>query len=143
MTTSVLAGTAQRSGGYEVDAWMDITLQPMMKLWQGLEGRPSPFFLSEEDAREAKGAYVGQSPYQFAQTLWRLAQVAPHPDASKDYRQGIREFVVDLPVRVAVGLCLANAQFGTGTVLQYFIPNWDRFLMATGRDYKFPAKRGW
>ena len=72
------------------DAWMDVELEAMTKVWQGLGGE-SNFFFSEEDAREARGAYVGTQPYEFAETLWRLAQVSP--SQKYGYRSAIVEFV--------------------------------------------------
>jgi hypothetical protein len=71
------AKQAQATGGYRADVWVTITLEAMTKVWQGVGGE-SNFFFSEEDAREAKGAYVGTRPYRFAETLWRLAQVQPN-----------------------------------------------------------------
>ncbi|MBW2396985.1 MAG: hypothetical protein JRG95_22275 [Deltaproteobacteria bacterium] len=49
------------------------------------------------------------------------------------------EFVVDLPVPAAVGVCLANSSLGSGTVLQYYIPHWENFVIATGRQHQFGA----
>jgi len=128
------AAIAQQNGGYSVDCWMTMTLEPMVKLWQGVGGR-SDFFLSEEDAREASGAYVGTKPYKFAQTLWRLAQV--EPSAKRGFREEIAEYVIDLPTAAAVGVCVANNGFGSGSVFQYYIPDWHGQLFATGRTYKF------
>ena len=111
----------------------------MMKLWQGIGGvKQTNFFVSEEDAREAKGAYVDTRPNRFAESLWRLAQV--EKDKDKGTRGKIMEFVVDFPTEAAVGLCLANPDFGAGAALQYFIPNWDRTLGATGRTFRFAEK---
>lgn len=133
---------AQARGGYRVDLWMDLTLEPMLKLWQGVGNieHPSYFFLSEEDAREAKGDYEGTKPFKFAQTLWRLAQVEPH--ATLSFRQEIEEFVVNLPVAAAIGVCTANHTLGSGSVFQYYIPNWDQDerIFRTGRRFKFDAK---
>jgi hypothetical protein len=64
MSISSLAASAQTSAGYAVDAWIDADLEAMTKVWQGEHGH-SNFFFSEEDAREARGAYVGSNPYQF------------------------------------------------------------------------------
>jgi len=116
---------------------MDVTLEPMTKLWQGVGGY-SEFFLSEEDAREARGAFENTKPYKFAETLWRLAQVEPNPTLG--YRQAIQEFVVDLPVKAAVGICLANRALGGGSVFQYFIPDWDKYIFRTSRTFRFGAK---
>src|SRR5690349_20366419 len=112
------AKQAQLTTGYRADLWIETTLEPMTKLWQGKGGK-SNFFLSEEDARDAKGAYVGTTPYRFAQTLWRLAQV--QPNATLGFRDTILEFVVDIETRVAMGVCQANTALGSGSVLQYYI----------------------
>jgi len=117
--------------------WLGIKLAPMMKLWQGVGGH-SNFFVSEEDAREAMGSYEGSQGFKFAETLWRLAQV--QPSLKRGFRQGLQEFVVDIPTAAAVGVCLANTSLGSGSVLQYYIPNWERSLMATGRKFEFNAK---
>ena len=137
MSISALAASAQSSSGYSVDSWMDLTLEPMTKLWQG-EGGESNFFFSEEDAREARGAYVGSNPYQFAETLWRLAQVSP--SAKYGYRTAILEYVVDIKVTAAVGICRANGGLGSGSVFQYYIPDWQKALFRTGRRYAFKNK---
>ncbi len=133
-----LAAAAQSSAGYLVDVWTNVTLEPMTKLWQGLEGPPAEFFFSEHDAYEAMGMYTDLKPHRFAETLWRLAQV--RPSASHGYRQGIREFVVDLPTPAAVGICSANGALGSGSVYQYFIPGWRSTVYMTGREYRFHAK---
>lgn len=137
MSISSQAEAAQSGSGYAVDIWMDMTLEPMTKLWQGVGGH-SNFFFSEEDAREAKGAYDGTKPYKFAETLWRLAQVQPSPTLS--YRQDIAEFVVDIPLVAAVGVCSANRALGSGSVFQYYIPGWESRMFTTGRVFKFSAK---
>ncbi len=137
MSISLQAAAAQRGSGYAVDTWIDLTIEPMTKLWQGVGGY-SDFFLSEQDAREARGAYEGSRAFKFAETLWRLAQV--QPSATLSYRQDIAEFVVDLPVQAAVGICTANPVLGSGSVFQYFIPNWGARVYATGRVFKFSAK---
>ena len=93
------AQTSQSSAGYGVDTWMAVRLPAMMKLWQGIGG-DSNFFVSEEDAREATGAYQGSEPYRFAETLWRFAQV--QPNAKHGFRGAIREFVVDIDTDAAV-----------------------------------------
>jgi hypothetical protein len=134
MSISSLAASAQSSSGYAVDAWMDVELEAMTKVWQG-EGGSSNFFFSEEDARDARGAYVGSSPFHFAQTLWRLAQVSP--SAKYGYRTAIVEYVVDIRVAAAVGICRANGGLGSGSVYQYFIPDWDKSLFRTGRRHEF------
>ncbi|MEM7158595.1 MAG: hypothetical protein AAF799_37490 [Myxococcota bacterium] len=136
MDVAALARADQAGSGYRVDTWINVQVEPMTKVWQGVGGH-SNFFLSEEDAREARGAYVGTRPYKFAETLWRLAQVEPSP--TRGYRQSIAEFVVDMPVEAAVGLCLANRGLGTGSVFQYYIPDWDRRIYATGRTMKFQS----
>jgi hypothetical protein len=131
------AAAAQRGTGYHADTWLNIQLESMTKLWQGIGGQ-SNFFVSEEDAREAKGAYVGSQPHKFAETLWRLAQV--EPNKTLGYRQGIREYVVDIRTAAAIGICAANAQLGSGSVLQYYVPDWDARLHPTGREFKFAAQ---
>ena len=131
------AAAAQAGSGYSVDTWMEMTLQPMTKLWQGVGGH-SNFFLSEEDARSARGSYEGTKPYKFAETLWRLAQVEPSP--TRGYREAIAEYVVDLPIVAAVGVCTANRTLGSGSVFQYYIADWESRIYATGRTYKFNAK---
>lgn len=128
---------AQRRDGFEVDAWIGLKLQPMIKLWQGIGGH-SNFFLSEHDARDVMGTYHGAKPIRFAETLWRMAQV--RPSQTRGFRQGIREFVVDLPVEVAVGVCLANDRLGGGTVFQYYIPQWEKCIFPTGRRHNFANK---
>jgi hypothetical protein len=137
MSISSQAAAAQAGSGYSVDVWMDMTLEPMTKLWQGVGGH-SDFFLSEEDARVARGAYEGSKAFRFAETLWRLAQV--QPNATLGYRQEIAEYVVDLPVVAAVGICTSNRSLGSGSVYQYFIPDWKARVYATGRTFKFGAK---
>jgi hypothetical protein len=130
------AVSAQTSGGYSGDVWFNVRLEPMTKVWQGIGGY-SNFFLSEHDAREARGSYVGTTPYKFAETLWRLAQV--QPNVVHGYRLGIREFVVDLPTPAAFSVCVSNVRFGSGGVFQYYIPDWERTLYPTGREFKFGA----
>lgn len=137
MSISTQAAAAQAGSGYSVDVWMDLELDPMTKLWQGVGGH-SNFFLSESDARESKGAYEGSKPFKFAETLWRLAQV--QPSATLSYRQEIAEFVVDMPIVAAVGICSANRSLGSGSVFQYYIPGWENALFRTGRTFKFDAK---
>ncbi len=136
MSASILAGQAQAGSGkaYGVDLWLDVTMPVLTKVWQGIGGS-SDFFLSETDVREAIGAFEGSDPYQFAESLWRLAQVGASP--TRGYRDGIREYVVDLPCKAAIAICSANCQFGSGSVLQYFIPDWKRYLYATGREFTF------
>jgi hypothetical protein len=132
-----LAVSAQINSGYKADLWLNVTLQPMTKLWKGIGGEEkSDFFLSEEDAREASGAYAGSRPNKFAETLWRLSQVERNP--TRGFRQGIREYVVDFPTPAAMGICLANPQLGSGSVFQYYIPNWTQHsLLPTGRTHTF------
>jgi hypothetical protein len=132
-----LAALEQHKSGYLVDTWLNVELEAMTKVWQGIGGHSS-FFFSEEDAREAKGAYERTQPHRFAQTLWRMAQV--QPNALRGFRDRIGEYVVDIRTAVAMGVCLANPHLGTGTVIQYFIPNWEKSLHATGREFKFAAK---
>ena len=135
------AASAQLVTGYYADTWIEVKLPAMTKLWQGIGGH-SDFFLSEEDAREAKGAYVASEPYRFAKKLWRLAQVKPNP--ALGFRRSVREFVVDLDAPAAVSVCFANTvvdgvNLGRGGVIQYYIPDWKRFLYATGREFEFGA----
>lgn len=137
MSIALQAAAAQSGSGYAVDQWIDLTLQPILKLWQGVGGH-SNFFFSEEDAREATGAYEGTKAYRFAETLWRLAQVQPNPVLG--YRQEIAEFVVDMPVQAAVGLCTANLSLGSGSVFQYYIPGWESSIYRTSRSFKFGSK---
>jgi hypothetical protein len=137
MSLILTAQQAQVGGGYSVDSWFEVKLQPMTKLWQGIGGF-SEFFLSEEDARQARGAYAGSDPYQVAERLWRMAQVAPNP--THGFRQGLREYVVDLPAKAAMGVCLANPGLGSGGVMQYFIPGWGSYIYATGREFQFSSK---
>ena len=85
-----------RDSRYQADTWLNVTLPPMMKLWKGIGNiRASNFFISEEDARQAKGAYVDSRPFRFAESLWRMGQVQKDP--KHDYRGKIAEFVVDFP----------------------------------------------
>jgi len=137
MDIASLAAADQTKSGYAVDVWINMKLEPMFKLWQGVGGK-SNFFFSEHDAREATGAYEDTKPYRFAESLWRLAQVEPHKELS--YRQKIAEFVVDLPIPAAVGRCLANPTLGSGTVVQYYLVDWDDYIFETGRTYEFGAK---
>jgi hypothetical protein len=137
MSIAKQAAAEQVGSGYAVDVWMEMTLEPMTKIWQGVGGH-SNFFLSEEDAREARGSYEGTKPYKFAETLWRMAQV--EPSVKHGFREEIAEFVVDLPTLAAVGICTANKALGSGSVFQYFIPGWEPFLFRTGRTHKFGAK---
>lgn len=136
MDPSVEAALSQHEGGYAADTWITIKLEPMTKLWQGIGGS-SNFFVSEEDARQAKGSYSGTHPFRLAQTLWRLAQVKPN--ATLGFRKGIREFVVDFPTPAAIGICRNNPGLGSGSVLQYYIPNWERYLQRTGREFNLDA----
>jgi hypothetical protein len=133
------AAQAQTTSGkaYGVDQWINVTLPPLTKVWQGFGGSSS-FFISEHDVREATGAYVDSIPYHFAETLWRHAQVGASP--TRGYRDEIREYVVDMKCAAALALCSANARFGGGGALQYYIPNWERYLYATGRTFTFGAK---
>jgi hypothetical protein len=130
------AVAAQSGSGYSADTWLNVQLESMTKVWQGIGGK-SNFFLSEEDAREARGAYEGTQPHKFAETLWRLAQV--QPNATLGYRQGIREYVVDIRTPAAIGVCIANPLLGSGSVQQYYIPDWEQRLHPTGREFKFAA----
>ncbi|TPV92608.1 MAG: hypothetical protein B7733_24885 [Myxococcales bacterium FL481] len=134
MSASSLARQSQLSSGYAVDVWLDVELQPMMKLWQG-HGGHSNFFLSEEDAREARGSYQGSMAYKVAEYLWRRAQVAP--SEKHGYRSEIVEFVVDMPTPAAIGICHANPALGAGSVLQYYVPDWGGNLYRTGRRHAF------
>jgi hypothetical protein len=129
---------AQRGGGagYRPDIWMNVKLEPMTKLWQGIGG-DSRFFFSEEDARVARGAYVDTEPFKFAETLWRLAQVQPHRKLG--FRIGIREYVVDIRTAAAIGVCHANPDFGSGSVVQYYVPSGKTNLLATHRQFMFGA----
>lgn len=131
------AVAAQAAGNYHADTWVNVRLEPMTKVWQGIGG-DSKFFLSEKDAREAIGAFEGTDPYRFAETLWRLSQVAA--SSAKGFRWGIREFVVDIATPAAVALCLSNPGYGTGSVFQYFIPDWANALYPTSRMFKFSAQ---
>ncbi len=137
MSIIAAATSAQLTSGYNVDGWMELELEPMTKVWAGYPG-DSEFFFSEEDARVARGAYEGSTPFRFAETLWRLAQA--RPSQRHGYRLGIEEFVVDMPVIAAVGACVANTGYGSGTAYQYFIPDWQTHLYRTGRRHKFKAK---
>lgn len=139
MSAAARAGQAQQSSGkaYGVDSWLDVKLPPMTKVWQGMGGT-SDFFLSETDVRTAIGAFIDSDPLQFAESLWRMAQVGPSP--TRGYRDGIREYVVDIPCQAAIAVCSANPQFGSGTLVQYFIPDWQRSLFATGREHTFPNR---
>ena len=139
MTRDVVseARLAQVNGGYRSDVWVAVTLEPMTKVWQGIGGE-SNFFFSEEDAREAKGAYVGTQAYRFAETLWRLAQV--QPNAKLGFRSGIQELVVDIDTKVAMGVCLSNPVLGSGSVVQYYIPDWASRMHKTGRKFTFDEK---
>jgi hypothetical protein len=131
------AALNQAGGGYGVDYWLACKLPAMSKVWQGIDG-PSNFFLSESDYRDHGGAYEGSTADEFAETLWREAQVSPH--RTHGYRQGIAEFVVDLDCPAAIGVCINNPARGRGGVIQYYIPNWERYLMKTGREFRFAAK---
>lgn len=134
---ATLAVQDQVGALYRADVWLNVKLEAMTKVWQGIGGH-SNFFVSEHDAREARGAYVGMKPFKFAETLWRLAQV--RPSATHGYRTGIREFVVDRDVIAACSVCASNVAFGSGSVFQYFIPGWEDFLYSTGRTYTFFGK---
>jgi len=136
-TRAALAQRMGGSAGYGADTWINVILEPMTKLWQGIGGK-SDFFFSEEDARQAKGSYVGSTSFRFAETLWRLAQV--EPSKMLGFRDGIREFVVDLRTPAAISVCKANPVFGSGSVVQYFVPDWQKTVCPTGREYKFAAK---
>lgn len=37
----------------------------------------------------------------------------------------------------AIAECMANPQFGSGTLVQYFIPDWESNLFSTGREFTF------
>lgn len=140
MDAAAMAAENQTSSGFAVDVWVNIMLPPMLKLWQ-LEWQRDPghYFLSEEDAREATGAYSGTKPHRFAETLWRMVQIRSSDETG--YRQEMFEFVVDRPVSAAMGICSANADLGSGSVLQYFLPDKDGHLLRTGRSYKFQEWR--
>lgn len=134
MDPAAEAISAQGSGGYYADTWLNVTLEPMTKVWQGIGGH-SNFFISEYDAREARGSFNGSKPYKFAETLWRLAQV--QPSKTHGFRKGIREYVVDMPTLAACAICISNAGLGSGSVFQYYIPNWEQTLFSTGREFNF------
>ena len=131
------AASTQLATGFSPDTWLNLNLEPMTKLWQGIGGQ-SHFFFSEEDARDARGAYAGTQPYKFAETLWRFAQV--RPSATHGFRLGIREYVVDIRTPAAVAICFANPHLGSGSLFQYYVPNWEKMLLSTGREYKFGAQ---
>jgi hypothetical protein len=130
------AVASQGAGGYYADTWFNIRLEPMTKVWQGIGGH-SNFFLSEKDAREASGAFEGSQPYKFAETLWRMAQV--QASATRGFRNGIQEFVVDIATAAACAICVSNPGYGTGSVFQYYIPNWEKTLYSTSRIYRFSS----
>jgi len=152
------AAVEQRGTNYRADTWMNATLPPMTKVWRGLndlkrflegfddrfnvagkrdiESGESDFFFSEEDAREAKGSYMGSQPFRFAETLWRLAQV--EKNEKHGFRGSIAEYVVNLPTPVAVGICRVNSKLGSGSLVQYYIPGWRATLQTTGRTHAFP-----
>jgi hypothetical protein len=110
----------QTSTGYHADLWIVVDLEPMTKLVAGHRW-PQQLLFSEEDARAAKGAYVGTKAYKFAETLWRHAQVEPSPTLS--YRDGIREYVVESATRAGVCVCRENPQLrAVSSVVQYFLP---------------------
>ncbi|MET0592847.1 MAG: hypothetical protein ABW133_09120 [Polyangiaceae bacterium] len=132
-----LAVLEQHKSGYLVDTWLNVELEAMTKVWQGIGGH-SNFFFSEEDARQANGAYERTQPQRFAESLWRMAQV--QPNAVRGFRDSIGEYVVDIRTSVAMGVCAANPGLGIGTVIQYFIPDWEKRLHATGREFKFAQK---
>ncbi len=85
--------------------------------------------------REQIGLYVNMQAIEFAETLWRQDQVGPSP--RRGYRDGIREFVVDIACDAAMGICRSNPRFGSGGILQYFVPDWEGALYATGRQHRF------
>ena len=132
-----LAALEQNKSGYHVDSWFNVELEAMTKVWQGIGGH-SNFFFSEEDARQSNGAYERTQPRRFAESLWRMAQV--QPNAVHGFRDSIREYVVDIRTAAALGVCTANPHLGIGTVIQYYIPNWETRLHATGREFAFAAK---
>ena len=136
MSASMEAAMAQTGSGknYGVDVWWDVEVPAMTKLWQGIGGH-SNFFISECDVRNLTGSYVGDVPLKFAETFWRLAQVGPSP--RRGYRLAIQEFVVDLRCQAALSVCDANMKFGGGTAIQYYIPNWEQYLLETGRSHQF------
>lgn len=127
----------QSSSGYLADEWFNVTLEPMTKLWQGVGGHSNIFF-SEEDARVTRGAYHGTSGHKFAESLWRMAQV--EPSMTRGYRDEIQEFVVDIATPAAVSICRANTRLGGGSVFQYYVPDWEHYLMRTSRTYRFATK---
>jgi len=148
------ARKAQR-GKYEPDEWIPVRLKALTTLWKGIDKDDPPepfppkekprekekkkgaFFFSEEGARDARGAYVGDVPHRFAQTLWRSLQV--DKDETEGFRLGIREFVVDLDTNAAMSVCLVNTDFGMGSLVQYYLHDgWDDRLHPTGREHKFP-----
>jgi hypothetical protein len=59
------------------------------------------------------------------------------PNPKLGFRLGIREFVVDLPTRAAVGICRNNPVLGSGSIFQYYVPDWQRRLLPTGREHQF------
>jgi hypothetical protein len=134
---ATLAAAAQSGAGYGADSWINLSLEAMTKLWQGVGGK-SDFFFSEEDAREATGAYLGSKPFQFAQTLWRLAQV--QPNVLRGYRDSIAEYVVDIRTPAAVAICRASPLLGSGSIFQYYVPGWSGRVHPTGRVFTFGAK---
>jgi hypothetical protein len=117
---------------------MNVTLQPLTKLWQGVGGS-SNFFMSETDCRNAMGSFEGSDPYHFAETLWREAQVGASRRTG-EYRDGIREFVVDMPCKAAIAVCDASPTFGRGGLIQYYVPDWEKHIYPTGREYRFAEK---
>ncbi|NVB43087.1 hypothetical protein G6O69_35015 [Pseudenhygromyxa sp. WMMC2535] len=143
MDVTAIAAQNQRSGGYSVDTWIALEVPPMTKLWQGANKgnvNISNYFFSEQDAREVTGAYTETQAYRFAETLWRMAQVRPHPEHG--FRSGIIEYVVDLPLTAAVGVCRANTAYGSGSIFQYFIADGDLDkVFSTGRRFKFERTR--
>ena len=49
------------------------------------------------------------------------------------------DYVVDMPIAAAVGVCTANLAFGGGSVFQYYVPDWEGRIYTTGRTFRFGA----
>jgi len=115
------------SKGYKADDdWVNIVLEPGMRVWRGVGGRYSPYHIGPNTMG---GTMHGQPRQEF----WEDAQVIA--SKSHGYRAAVREYVVMYACPAAHGLCSNNGDYGWGGAEQYFIPEkYQDYLAPTGNE---------
>lgn len=109
---ATLASRWQGKGAYTgVDAWANTTLKEGTIVYGGVPGQ-SGFVTT------AEGIVASE---QNAASLFKGLQVAPNPTLG--YRPGVTMYRVTADTEAAFSQALANPQFGSGGLPQYYIPN--------------------